>query len=162
MAHAAATLPTAYGALSTIGTAGDALSVQDAEAASAQNLFAQVIMVVRIQPVDTDGEVRMAARRAATSAVEALLIRKPSGIRVLADGLKVAVLRRLRALLQRGPHLLAPLVTAREGGVSIADAIIGSHSNSARPRPHSLRERYCRTAETSWHTCCTLFKSTTC
>ena len=126
MAHAATTLPTAYGALVTVGAVGGALSVQDAEAASAIKLFAQVILIVRAQPVDADEEIRTAARRAATSAVEALLIRELSGIRVLADGLKVAVLRRLRALVQRGLHLIAPRASAREGGVSIVDAIISA------------------------------------
>ena len=126
MAHAATTLPTAYGALVTVGAVGGALSVQDAEAASAIKLFAQVILIVRAQPVDADEESRTAARRAATSAVEALLIRELSGIRVLADGLKVAVLRRLRALVQRGLHLIAPRASAREGGVSIVDAIISA------------------------------------
>ena len=69
MAHAATTLLAAYGALVTVGAVGGALSVQDAEAASAIKLFAQVILIVRAQPVDADEESRTAARYAAAPAV---------------------------------------------------------------------------------------------
>ena len=79
MAHAAATHPTAYGALVTVGAACGALSVQDAEAATLIKLFAQVILIVRAQPLDADEEIRAAARRATTPAVEALLVRELPG-----------------------------------------------------------------------------------